>query len=99
MLKAIWNDSNIRAFFAKVRDGSHYYIVDYGADYFFDSIDRFSAPDYLPNVNDVLRIRNGRTGLQEDILSFKKGLCRVQSRLSSSSIISKFLCFIFLLSF
>ncbi|GAB5354764.1 hypothetical protein AAMO2058_000147400 [Amorphochlora amoebiformis] len=39
--------------------------------YFFDAIERISLPNYLPNIQDILRVRNRTTGIHEKTLVVK----------------------------
>lgn len=57
----IWHDDNIDLL--KSRQ-SEYYLMD-SAPYFFGELDRISAPDYVPTIDDVLRARTKTTGIYE----------------------------------
>jgi len=74
MLKALWNDSGVRAMYAMA--GSMFQLND-SAGYFFDGLDRFIQPDYCPSVDDVLRVRVRSTGIEEASFSFDKMIFRV----------------------
>ncbi|KAG2415250.1 guanine nucleotide-binding protein alpha-3 subunit [Aspergillus terreus] len=43
---------------------NEFYLMD-SAPYFFDEAKRIASPDYIPNVNDVLRARTKTTGIYE----------------------------------
>jgi len=62
MIKQLWSDSGLRETYNK-RD-SLFQLNDSSA-YFFDNIDRYVQPDYIPSVNDVLRARVRTTGIEE----------------------------------
>jgi hypothetical protein len=74
MLKALWADNGIRAIY--VMAGTLYQLND-TASYFFDSIDRFITPDYVPTVDDVLRVRVRSTGIEEAMFVFDKMVFKV----------------------
>lgn len=44
--------------------------VNDSADYFFDIIDRMMEPDYIPTVQDALRVRLRSTGIEEATFKF-----------------------------
>lgn len=62
VIKILWADSGIQKTYAL--RGSHYHLND-TAPYFFDNIDRFIAPDYIPSQADILRTRIRSTGIEE----------------------------------
>ncbi|GAN04702.1 guanine nucleotide-binding protein subunit alpha-2 [Mucor ambiguus] len=62
-LKALWTDSGIRA--AK-QEGNIFALHDNAA-YFFDQLDRFWMPDYLPTDQDIIRCRAKTTGIVETV--------------------------------
>jgi len=47
------------------------------AEYFFEGIERFSKEDYVPTVDDVLRVRVRSTGIEEAVFSFETVSFRV----------------------
>ncbi|KAI9102413.1 guanine nucleotide binding protein, alpha subunit [Phlyctochytrium arcticum] len=58
---ALWMDNGVQACFVRSRE----FQLNDSAKYYFDSIDRISAPDYLPSDQDVLRSRVKTTGITE----------------------------------
>jgi len=56
--------------------GSQFQLND-TASYFFDSLDRFIPPDYIPSVDDVLRVRVRSTGIEEAMFCFDKMIFKV----------------------
>ncbi|CAJ0901712.1 15472_t:CDS:2 [Entrophospora sp. SA101] len=60
-IKNLWTDSGVRECFNRSRE----YQLNDSAKYYFDSIDRISQPDYLPDDQDVLRSRVKTTGITE----------------------------------
>jgi hypothetical protein len=40
------------------------------SDYFFDNIDRMIEPDYIPTIQDALRVRLRSTGIEEATFKF-----------------------------
>ncbi|KAI9005632.1 guanine nucleotide binding protein, alpha subunit [Hyaloraphidium curvatum] len=60
-VKALWADAGVKACVARSRE----YQLNDSARYYFDAIDRISAPDYLPTDQDVLRSRVKTTGITE----------------------------------
>jgi GTPase SAR1 family protein len=60
-VKMLWNDQAVKnAYF----NSSEFQLND-SASYFFDSMDRITSPDYLPNDQDILRSRARTTGITE----------------------------------
>jgi len=74
MLKALWNDTGIRTIY--VMAGTLYQLNDTAA-YFFDGIDRFMVADYIPTVDDVLRVRVRSTGIEEAMFMFDRMFFKV----------------------
>ncbi|OAL17721.1 hypothetical protein AYO22_11377 [Fonsecaea multimorphosa] len=60
-IKALWQDAGVQECFKRSRE----YQLNDSARYYFDSIDRIAAHDYLPNDQDVLRSRVKTTGITE----------------------------------
>lgn len=60
-IKTLWKDAGIQATYAR---SAEYQLID-SASYYFENIDRLSAPDYVPSVDDVLRSRAKTTGIIE----------------------------------
>jgi len=74
MIKTLWADPGIKTVYQQ-RD--LLYQLNDTADYFFDNIDRFIAPDYVPSISDVLRIRVRSTGIEEAEFVFDKMIFKV----------------------
>ncbi|EGD93194.1 G protein alpha subunit [Trichophyton tonsurans CBS 112818] len=60
-IEALWKDAGVQECFKRSRE----YQLNDSARYYFDSIGRIAAPDYLPNDQDVLRSRVKTTGITE----------------------------------
>ncbi|ORY05031.1 guanine nucleotide binding protein, alpha subunit [Basidiobolus meristosporus CBS 931.73] len=60
-IKALWLDDGVQSCFQRSRE----YQLNDSAKYYFDSIDRISQPEYIPNDQDVLRSRVKTTGITE----------------------------------
>jgi len=67
-IKELWTDVGIQKTY-EYRD-SHYQLND-SASYFFDNIDRFLTPSYIPTQADVLRARVRSTGIEEAEFKFE----------------------------
>jgi len=67
-IKHLWADSGIQKAYS-MRD-RHYQLND-SASYFFDNIDRFMSPSYIPTQADVLRARVRSTGIEEAEFKFE----------------------------
>jgi len=63
----IWQDDVIKQFLDD--HSSAFYLMDSGP-YFFTHVLRIGAPDYIPNLDDVLRARAKTTGITETTFSF-----------------------------
>ncbi|KAI8585933.1 guanine nucleotide-binding protein subunit alpha [Geranomyces variabilis] len=61
-VRALWADAGVQACFARSRE----YQLNDSAKYYFDSIDRIAAADYVPTDQDVLRSRVKTTGITEN---------------------------------
>lgn len=66
-LKSLWRDNGVRE---AVRRSREFQLND-SAVYYFNSLDRMSAPGYLPTDQDILRSRVKTTGITET--TFKVG--------------------------
>ncbi|XP_062137531.1 G protein alpha q subunit-like [Drosophila sulfurigaster albostrigata] len=63
-IKCLWNDVGIQECYSR-RD--EYYLMD-SAEYFLCKIERIEKTDYIPNEEDILRVRSPTTGIiQYDI--------------------------------
>ncbi|EEH21625.1 guanine nucleotide-binding protein subunit alpha [Paracoccidioides brasiliensis Pb03] len=60
-IDALWNDAGVQECFRRSRE----YQLNDSARYYFDSIKRIAASDYLPSDQDVLRSRVKTTGITE----------------------------------
>lgn len=60
-VKALWQDPNVKEAYA---NSSEFQLND-SSNYFFDSMDRITSPDYLPSDQDILRSRARTTGITE----------------------------------
>jgi len=67
-IKHLWTDSGIQKTYS-MRD-RHYQLND-SASYFFDNIERFMSPSYIPTQADVLRARVRSTGIEEAEFKFE----------------------------
>ncbi|CAG5861361.1 unnamed protein product [Menidia menidia] len=57
----LWADSGIRVCYSRRRE---YQLLD-STEYYITSLDRISAPDYIPTEQDVLRVRFPTTGIHD----------------------------------
>ncbi|KAI4198576.1 MAG: hypothetical protein LQ346_002729 [Caloplaca aetnensis] len=62
-MKALWKDPSVQA---TIKRGNEYALHD-NIQYYYNSIDRLFAKDYLPNDQDVLRSRLRTTGITETL--------------------------------
>lgn len=60
-IRCLWQDSGIQECYDRRRE---YQLTD-SAKYYLDSIDRISEQDYLPSIQDILRVRVPTTGIIE----------------------------------
>ena len=67
-IKHLWQDAGIQKTY-QLRD--KYYQLNDSASYFFDNIDRFMSPSYIPTQADVLRARVRSTGIEEAEFKFE----------------------------
>jgi len=73
-IKTLWADTGIKNVYQH-RD--ILFQLNDTADYFFDNVGRFLAPDYIPSVDDVLRVRVRSTGIEEAEFVFDKMIFKV----------------------
>jgi len=66
-ISVLWRDKGIRETFEL---GNKKYQLNETAEYFFDGVDRFKDDNYIPNNEDVLRVRVRSTGIEEAIFNF-----------------------------
>eukprot|EP00161_Ancyromonas_sigmoides_P023537 TRINITY_DN739_c1_g1_i1.p1 TRINITY_DN739_c1_g1~~TRINITY_DN739_c1_g1_i1.p1 ORF type:complete len:323 (-),score=111.30 TRINITY_DN739_c1_g1_i1:444-1412(-) len=64
-IKALWGDRGIQDTFAHANE----FQLNDSAKYYFDSLDRIMADDYVPTQDDVLRSRVRTTGIVETVFS------------------------------
>jgi len=74
MIKHLWSDPGIQEIYQK--RGKLYQLND-TTQYFMENIDRINSNDFLPNEEDVLRVRVRSTGIEEAEFIFDKHLFRV----------------------
>ncbi|XP_052264293.1 guanine nucleotide-binding protein G(q) subunit alpha-like [Dreissena polymorpha] len=60
-IKALWADSGIQECYDRRRE---YQLTD-SAKYYLDDVDRIAQPDFLPTLQDILRVRSPTTGITE----------------------------------
>lgn len=60
-IKALWADMGIQECYDRRRE---YQLTD-SAKYYLDDVDRLTQPDYLPTLQDILRVRTPTTGIIE----------------------------------
>lgn len=61
VVKSLWNDPGIKECYDRRRE---FQLTD-SAKYYLDNIDRIAPPDYLPTLQDILRLRVPTTGIIE----------------------------------
>jgi len=67
-IKHLWQDAGIQKVYEQ-RDKT--FQLNDSANYFFDNIDRFMSPSYIPTQADVLRARVRSTGIEEAEFKFE----------------------------
>ena len=67
IMSAIWHDVGVQHCAARSKD---YQLFD-SAIFFLNSLDRVSAPNYIPTFDDMLRSRIKTTGIVEMQFNFK----------------------------
>ncbi|KAI1293671.1 Guanine nucleotide-binding protein subunit alpha-14 [Halotydeus destructor] len=60
-IENLWEDASVRQCFQRRRE----FQLSDSASYYFDEILRISSPDYVPSVQDILRVRIPTTGINE----------------------------------
>ena len=60
-IKNLWFDSGVQ----KCYNRRNQYLLSDSAKYYFDSIDRLAATEYVPSREDILRVRIPTTGINE----------------------------------
>ena len=67
LMSAIWHDVGVQHCASRSKD---YQLFD-SAIFFLNSLDRISAPNYIPTFDDMLRSRIKTTGIVEMQFNFK----------------------------
>lgn len=73
LYKALWADQGIQAVFVR---SNEYQLSDSTA-YFYSHLDRIAEPNYIPDVQDVLRARQPTTGIHEYFFVLDKAVFRM----------------------
>ncbi|XP_017552760.1 guanine nucleotide-binding protein G(z) subunit alpha [Colossoma macropomum] len=68
VMKRLWADSGVQECFQR---SNEYHLEDNTA-YYLNDLDRISAPEYIPTVEDILRSRDMTTGIVENKFTFKE---------------------------
>ncbi|KAJ8784663.1 hypothetical protein J1605_008014 [Eschrichtius robustus] len=76
VIKKLWKDSGVQACFDRAAE----YQLNDSAFYYLNQLDRITAPDYLPNEQDVLRSRVKTTGIIETKFSVRLELQRSERK-------------------
>ncbi|KJE92418.1 GTP-binding protein alpha subunit [Capsaspora owczarzaki ATCC 30864] len=72
-LKAFWADIGVQRCFRRSRE---FQLTD-STKYYFDSIDRIAEADYVPTIQDVLRVRVPTSGIVENQFEISKSIFRI----------------------
>jgi GTPase SAR1 family protein len=68
IIEKIWSDEALKDLYQKA--GKTFPMND-TANYFFDNLERFFQPDYIPSIDDILRVRVRSTGIEEADFNLK----------------------------
>jgi len=68
-IQALWADKKIREVYS-LKD--QVFQLNDSASYFFDEVQRFIQPNYLPTEQDILRVRVRTTGIEEASFSYEE---------------------------
>lgn len=68
VMKRLWADAGVQECFQR---SNEYHLEDNTA-YYLNDLDRISAPEYIPTVEDILRSRDMTTGIVENKFTFKE---------------------------
>lgn len=74
-IQQLWSSKVLKALYYK-HDNKIFEVND-SADYFFDIIDRMIEPNYIPTVQDALRVRLRSTGIEEATFKFGEDYYKV----------------------
>jgi len=67
-IKTLWNEPSIKAIY---NERDRLFTLNDGAGFLFDAIDRINEPNYVPNAQDLLRVRIRSAGIEKAEYSFK----------------------------
>jgi len=73
-IKKLWADPAIKELYNKPNKSFH---INDTAEYFFNNIDRFIQPNFVPTSEDVVRVRVRSTGIEEAEFCFDKMIFKV----------------------
>ncbi|KTG05450.1 hypothetical protein cypCar_00004342 [Cyprinus carpio] len=68
VMKRLWADPGVQECFCR----SNEYHLEDNTSYYLNDLDRISAPEYIPTVEDILRSRDMTTGIVENKFTFKE---------------------------
>ncbi|XP_034105883.1 G protein alpha q subunit-like [Drosophila albomicans] len=89
-IKCLWNDVGIQECYRR-RD--EYYLID-SAEYFLREIERIENSDYIPNEEDILRVRSKTTGIHQYDIKMEPFVLRMVDVRGQSSELMKWIhCF------
>lgn len=72
-IKGVWNDHGVQECYDRRRE----YQLSDSAKYYLSDMDRISAPGYIPDLQDILRVRVPTTGIIEYMFDMSKAIFRM----------------------
>ncbi|XP_012735232.2 guanine nucleotide-binding protein subunit alpha-11 [Fundulus heteroclitus] len=72
-IKRVWNDHGVQQCYNRRRE---FHLSD-SAKYYLSDMDRITAPDYIPTLQDILRVRVPTTGIIEYLFDMSKVIFRM----------------------
>lgn len=72
-IRRLWADSGLRVCYSRRRE---YQLLD-STEYYMNNLDRLATPDYIPNAQDVLRVRFPTTGIHDYSFNVKAITLRI----------------------
>jgi GTPase SAR1 family protein len=73
VIQKLWQDQAVRQVYAKYHNVFH---VPESAPYFFEQVERYVDPEFVPNKDDLINVRARTTGVQETDIKYRDSTLR-----------------------
>ncbi|XP_046567236.1 LOW QUALITY PROTEIN: guanine nucleotide-binding protein G(t) subunit alpha-2-like [Haliotis rubra] len=91
LLQAVWSDGGVQCCYAQRKKFSD--SLSNGEEYFLENMDRICRKNFIPNIQDIMYIRNPTLGVQEHVFSIDNLTYRVIDVAGQKSLRKKWIHF------